>query len=93
MKNNPTEAQLLYAALPILQGLLASGHYTEPKGENPRDEPVVHRIDNGKEWKGGDDGIQLYAKRNSACAVIDAVDLADELLRQVKIEVEVNSTP
>ena len=86
--NNPQResalpsATLLGVALPILQGLLASGHYTMPADEN---EPDVFRVDNGKDWKEIDE-IPVFAKRYSAKAVLDAIELANELRRQIEID-------
>jgi hypothetical protein len=62
---------LLGVALPILQGLLASGHYTTPE----TDVTKIQRCDNGKDWK-DEGGDKVFARRHTALAVEDAISLA-----------------
>ena len=77
------ESVLLNAVLPILQGLLASGHYTAPDTEE--EGPKIHRCDNGADWK-WDDTDNLYARRHTAIAVEDAISIARELIDQIKLD-------
>ena len=75
--------RLLGVALPILQGLLASGHYTTP--ENETEVTKIMRCDNGKDWK-ADGGDKIFARRHCALAIEDAISLAGELLDQIKLD-------
>jgi len=77
-------SDLLGVALPILQGLLASGHFTMPS-THAKEEPDVFRMDNGKDWKELDN-IPVFARRYSASAVLTALELAGELIKQIKID-------
>ena len=74
---------LLGVALPILQGLLASGHYTTP--ETDTEVTKIMRCDNGKDWK-ADGGDKIFARRHCALAIEDAISLAGELLDQIKLD-------
>ena len=56
----------------LVQGLLASGHYTSP--DDDEDGPSVQRVDYGKDWK--DCGVD---RRRPAQAVEDALDLLQEI--------------
>jgi hypothetical protein len=49
------------------------------------EEPDVYRIDNGKDWKELDE-IPVFARRYSAKAVLDAIELANELISQTEID-------
>ena len=62
-----------------MQGLLASGHYTNKVCDDGEDEPAVRTWDRGKEWKG--DGAD---RRYSSYAVADAAFLLEELKEQLK---------
>lgn len=73
--------RLLSISLPILQGLLASGHYTQP--ETDEDVPRVITIDNGDGWKSAEG---VFARRHSSMAIEDAIKLAGELADQVKMD-------
>ena len=69
-------------AVPILQGLLATGHFTNPiidekNGERPR----VKRIDLGETF--AEDG---YARRKMSVAILTALNLAKELIDQTELE-------
>ena len=79
---------LLGVALPILQGLLASGHYTIPG--NDEDAVKIERVDNGPDWK-GDDGNPTFARRKSAIAIEDALSLAKELLDQIRLDERIDT--
>lgn len=72
-----TVDQTLEVVLPILQGLLASGHYITP--ENEVDCVTVLRRDNGTDWK--ESGA--FARRNTSMAIEHALGLADELVEQI----------
>lgn len=82
-----SSTRLLSAALTIIPGLLASGHYTEPyDGEGSLAEhDSILRYDNGKDWKEVDN-IPVFARRYSALAVTDSIELAKELIRQCEID-------
>ena len=68
--------QALEIATKVLQGLLASGHYT--RGDKGDGLPGVITEDLGREWRD-----TIYCKRNITVAVSDALDIASELLRQI----------
>lgn len=77
---------VLGIAAQILQGLLASGHYTIP-GEG-KQSPDVWREDAGKDgWKG------TFAKRFYSSAVMDSIELADELIKQIEIDYRAAAMP
>lgn len=78
---NSKETQLLSVALPILQGLLASGLYTKLYDDGPG----VTKRDNGADWK-TQDITPIFHCRYSTDAVRDALDTAYELVGQIKIE-------
>jgi hypothetical protein len=78
MSHKPCKEQLLATALPILQGLLASGHYTKP--DTDTDCVKVQTVDNGNGWEG------IWATRTSTIAVNDAIEIATELINQVELD-------
>jgi len=79
-------SEMLKDALPILQGLLASGHFTYPLEDG--DEPGCWTNDNGPDWnKSDEDGIKYFACRGSSYAVTCALSLAYELRKQIEIDV------
>lgn len=80
---DPRAERLIKIALPILQGLLASGQFTTP-GSN-QDFPTSVRKDFGPDWKA--DG---FACRFPASAVLEAIDLAIELSDQAAIHIEID---
>lgn len=63
---------LIATALPIMQGLLASGNYTDTDNDLT---PYF------KKWPPGD---YDKASKRPAYAVMDALDLADELIKQAE---------
>ena len=67
----------------ILQGLLASGHYT--RSENDVDSVRIIRTDNGADW-GAEGKNRAFARRCTADAIEDAISLANELLDQLKLD-------
>lgn len=75
-----TKEELLRVALPILQGLLASGHYTVP--ETDTGVPRVLKVDTGKDWV--KDG--LYVRKHASIAIDEALELAGELLEQIELD-------
>lgn len=79
-----TRENLLGAALPILQGLLASGHYTNPETET--ETPKVQRCDNGTDWNSAEAGEKVFARRHTALAIEDAISLAGELIDQIMLD-------
>jgi hypothetical protein len=66
-------------AVPIMQGLLASGQFTEDDGDVIK----VKRIDCGASWQA--DG---YARSHMSAAVLMALNLAKELIDQTELEAE-----
>jgi hypothetical protein len=66
-------------AVPILQGLLASGQFTNDDGDVIK----VKRIDCGPKWQ--TDG---YARSHMSAAVLMALNLAKELVDQTELEAE-----
>lgn len=74
-------ATLLDLTLPILQGLLASGHYTRKKTTDNDDKILVR--DNRRDWK-TDDGTKVSALQWKSAAVEDAISLACELHDRVE---------
>ena len=80
-------SEMLKDALPILQGLLASGHFTYPLEDG--DEPGCWTEDNGPDWNKSDEqGMKCFAYRGSTYAVTCALSLADELRKQIQINVK-----
>ena len=76
---------LIEIVLPIMQGLLASGHYTKP--ETDEEPNKILRCDNGKEWNTGlDDDVPLFVRRHTALVIEDAIALAQELKETVALE-------
>lgn len=73
-----SSSDLLCAAM-IMQGLLASGHYTHKVRDDGEDEPEVRRWDRGEEWK--EDGA---ASRYASHAAADASWLLEELKERLK---------
>lgn len=72
------EEELMRIALPIMQGLLASGHYTTPDNDDTAVGPL--KCDNGKDYD-----KQLLHCRHTSIAVEHAIDLAVELHAQIKL--------
>lgn len=71
-------------AVPILQGLLATGQFTDLKAEGHNSEkPHVRRIDMGENFAA--DG---FARRHMSVAVLTALNLAKELIDQTELEAE-----
>ncbi len=70
LTDNDYQQEVLSAALPILQGLLASGHYTTP-------EPSPSAMPSAALYRRDQYGVT---------AIRDAVDLADRLLQRVKLQ-------
>lgn len=67
-------------AVPLIQGLLASGDYTYV---DKMDVPRLIRTDMGENWQ--KDG---YARRHMADVVLAALNLAKELVDQTEMEAE-----
>jgi hypothetical protein len=68
----------LDVVLPILQGLLASGHFTGIDPEN--DMPYAAYTDHGVDWeKSG------FHCRYECCAVTKAMELANDLERELEV--------
>ena len=80
MKDKPT---LLEVTLPILQGLLASGHFTVPETADTRAQSIVH--DNGEDWNDSV-GAKYYYSRLTSVAIEEALELAKELIAQVELD-------
>lgn len=78
MPDPVVDSHYLKVATSILQGLLASGHYTRP--ENDVESVGILRVDNGEDWKG------IYACKNSAMAIEDALKLTNEFLKQLNLD-------
>lgn len=76
---NPAIEDKLTVILPILQGLLASGHYTNPS--DGLDGVKLERIDNGADWK-----AEGYTRRRSSFAIDHAMRLASELIEQLELD-------
>lgn len=68
---------MLRTTVPILEGLLASGHYTH-QVEGNGDSGVI-RCDWGKDWKKGG-----HRSRVIALAIEDAMDMADDLINEIE---------
>lgn len=69
-------------AVPILQGLLATGQFTNEINDTGNGErPHVKRIDMGATFK--DDG---FCRRKMSVAVMTALNLAKELVDQTELE-------
>lgn len=78
--NTPETTLNTEITLRILQGLLASGHYTtQMDGE---DELGYRQRDAGSEWE--KDGI--FARRHLASAIEDAIDISNQFQDQLKLE-------
>lgn len=79
----PTKT-IIDIALPIMQGLLASGHFTAPPDENG--DPDVLKCDVGKDW------VDLGLSRRFHSKVVSAsLSLAVELIEEAEeLEVELN---
>jgi hypothetical protein len=83
------QEKLLAATIPILSGLLASGHFTTGGvGKDLNGDPIdldigVERVDNGPTWK--EDG---FIVRRSSLAVEEAIALARELFATIREEDE-----
>ena len=84
MKRIKTKDEVLKVALPILQGLLASGHFTFPEPDNSTDSSKIQSNDNGEDWKND----EAFAKRYTSLAVESALDLAHELIDQIELDVD-----
>jgi hypothetical protein len=80
------EVEILRISLPILQGLLSSGHYTSP--ESDTDCARVLKIDNGPDWKSLDGENQVVPKRHTAQAIEDALALSAELIATIQLEIK-----
>lgn len=83
-------SEMLKDALPILQGLLASGHFTYPfdidDTQDPR--PGCYTTDNGSYWNESDeDNPKCFAVRHSYEAVTCALKMAHQLRKQIEINV------
>lgn len=69
-------------AVPILQGLLATGHFTNAINDAKNGErPHVKRIDLGETF--AEDG---FCRRKMSVAVMTALNLAKELVDQTELE-------
>ena len=83
-------SEMLKDALPILQGLLASGHFTYPFDEDDNEDPRpgCYITDNGSSWNESDEHLPLcFAARFSYEVVTCALNLADQLRKQIEINV------
>ena len=82
--NEITKDKLLNAALPIIQGLLASGHYTIPKEEvYGIEESQVIRCFDSKEIE---DWSEIFADVHPSIVVEESIRLAYELIKQIEID-------
>ena len=87
MKHTIPKEQLLSVSLPILQGLLSSGHFTSAQDPDLElSEPSALTFDVGKEWK--NEGEGNFSKRHPSFAVITALELAAELIEQIEKDVD-----
>ena len=82
-------SEMLKDALPILQGLLASGHFTYPLEDGDGDlGPGCYIIDNGSNWNRSDeDNPKCFAARRSYVAVTCALEMAHQLRTQIEINI------
>jgi len=83
-----TKEKLEKLVLPILQGLLASGHYTINGTEDSG--PRLHKFDNGKEYKTIDNPPP---QRYTAIAIEDAIEITIEFESQIDREIRKQSEP
>lgn len=67
-------------AVPILQGLLSTGQFTNVD-ENDHERPHVRRIDMGPTWR--EDG---YCRQHMSAAVLTALNISKELIQQTELE-------
>jgi hypothetical protein len=67
-------------AVPILQGLLSSGQFTEPPSDG-NERAHVKRLDMGANWQ--KDG---YCRQHMSAAVLTALNLSKELIDQTELE-------
>ena len=83
--NEITKEKLLNTALPIIQGLLASGHYTIPKEEvYGIEESQVIRCFDSKNIE--EDWREIFADVHPSIVVEESIRLAYELIKQIKID-------
>ena len=83
--NEITKNKLLNAALPIIQGLLASGHYTIPKEEaHGIEEPEVIRCFDSKKIQ--ENWREIFADVHPSIVVDESIRLAYELIKQIEID-------
>ena len=76
-------SKMLKDALPILQALLASGHFTYTFEDG--DEPGCYTVSNGPDWNQKDaNGLKWCASPRSSVAVTCALELAHELRTQIE---------
>lgn len=79
-------SDLLCAAI-IMQGLLASGHYTHKVRDDGEDEPEVRTWDRGSEWQ--EDGAD---RRYASHVAADAERLLEEMKERLNQEASPDST-
>lgn len=70
-----TDKEIAHVVVPILQGLLASGHYTKQDEEGS---PQSMRTDCGIDW------VEFAVRRHTSDAIGEALDLAAELIQTIK---------
>jgi hypothetical protein len=76
-------SEMLKDALPILQALLASGHFTYPFEDG--NQPGCYTSSNGPDWNEKDsDGIKWRASPRTSVAVTYAIELAHELRTEIE---------
>ena len=73
-----TDQEIAHVVVPILQGLLASGHYTKQDEGNPQS----MRTDCGIDW------AEFAVRRHTSDAIGEALDLAGELIQTIQKNVE-----
>lgn len=57
----------------LMQGMLASGHYTSPTYYGDEEEPAVKKLDNGVDWK------DMCERRFESYVILEAIALFREL--------------
>ena len=72
------ENQKLQIIATIMQGLLASGHYTRTTTDGDINEPSIKKIYNGSDWR-----EMGFKSIHGSFVVFDAIELLNELEREL----------
>jgi hypothetical protein len=84
MRIQKTPEIMLEVTTRVVQGLLASGHFTrepERSGAHGQYEPTVMRVAHGEHFL--DVGV---ANRDATCAVHQAISIAEEIIDQLNMD-------